>query len=166
MNLTDRKWDTFILGELFDNFHGKRLVKQKRLNGKTPFLTASENNQGVSSFIYNDNMALFKDFISIDMFGQSFYHSYNCCGDDNIYFFINNQISPYAKLFITTCINKNKLKYSYGRQFRQNSADKDKILLPIDKNGKPDYEYMEKYIKNKLLQKYEVCLKYMKEKSR
>ena len=98
-----------------------------------PFLTASESNQGVSSFISNLDAMSFKDFISVDMFGHSFYHPYKCCGDDNIYFFINNKISLYAKLFIVNCINKNQVKYSYGNQFRQYNADKDKILLPVNK---------------------------------
>lgn len=59
-------------------------------------------------------------------------------------------------MFIVTCINQNSLKYSYGNQFRQDNADKDKILLPVNSKGKPDFEFMENYMesleKKKLLE--------------
>ena len=154
--LNDVEWKVFCLEDIFTNYHGKRLVKEKRIKGPTPLLTASELNQGVSDFISNKEMKVYKNFISIDMFGHAFYHNYSACGDDNIYFFINDNITPKAKLFIVTCINQNSLKYSYGNQFRQDNADKDKILLPVNSKGKPDFEFMENYMesleKKKLLE--------------
>lgn len=143
-------WKVFYLSDIFTNYHGKRLVKEQRKNGNIPLLTASESNQGVSDYISkNKNMTKHIDFISIDMFGHAFYHDYNCYGDDNIYFFKNNSISKQAKLFIVVCINKNSSKYSYGNQFRQDNADKDKIILPVNSKGEPDYKFMEEYIKER-----------------
>lgn len=56
-------------------------------------------------------------------------------------------ISDEAKLFIITVIEKNKYKYSYGRQ--ANKTLPDIILkLPVDIDGKPDYQFMEQYIKS------------------
>ena len=151
-------WKVFYLSDIFTNYHGKRLVKEQRKNGNIPLLTASESNQGVSDYISkNKNMTKHIDFISIDMFGHAFYHDYNCYGDDNIYFFKNNSISKQAKLFIVVCINKNSSKYSYGNQFRQDNADKDKIILPVNSKGEPDYKFMEEYIKerkNKFKEQY------------
>lgn len=151
-------WKVFYLSDIFTNYHGKRLVKEQRKNGNIPLLTASESNQGVSDYISkNKNMTKHIDFISIDMFGHAFYHDYNCYGDDNIYFFKNNSISKQAKLFIVACINKNSSKYSYGNQFRQDNADKDKIILPVNSKGEPDYKFMEEYIKereNKFKEQY------------
>ncbi len=56
-------------------------------------------------------------------------------------------ISNEAKLFIITIIEQNKYKYSYGRQANKTLPD---ILLklPSDCNGKPDYAFMNKYIKD------------------
>ena len=148
-SLNDVQWKEFCLEDIFINYHGKRLIKEKRIEGFMPLLTASELNQGVSDFISNSEMKAYKNFISIDMFGHAFYHNYSAYGDDNIYFFINDNITPKAKLFIVTCINQNSLKYSYGNQFRQDNADKDKILLPVNSKGEPDYEFMEEYIKER-----------------
>lgn len=161
MNLNNKKWKEFELSSIFRNYHGKRLTKENRKIGNIPLLTATENMQGISSFISNTNMNTYIDFISIDMFGHGFYHNYLCCGDDNIYFFINDKISKFSKLFIVSCINKNSNNFSYGKQFRQHNADKNKILLPINSKGEPDYEFMENYIKNIMIKKYKNYLKYI-----
>ena len=87
-NLNRKTWKIFHLSDLFINYHGKRLIKECRKAGKTPLLTASESNQGVSDYIADNlNMTKHQNFISIDMFGHAFYHNYGCYGDDNIYFF-------------------------------------------------------------------------------
>ncbi|MCX6061446.1 MAG: hypothetical protein NT103_04270 [Campylobacterales bacterium] len=150
--LSDREWKGFLLSGnngIFKNYHGKRLTKDNRKQGDVPLLTAGEYRQGVADFISNHTMEIFEDFISIDMFGNSFYHEYKCYGDDNIYFFINNNISKYAKLFIVNSINLQKNKYSYGKQFRQRNAESSKVLLPANSTNldEPDYKFMEEYVK-------------------
>ncbi len=148
MKLNDREWKEFFLAKLdFQNYHGKRLIKNHRIYGKTPLLTAKENNNGIADFVNNKEMKKFKNIISVDMFGNSFYHDYLCCGDDNIYFFENNNLTKYHKLFITTMINQNKRKFSYAKQFRQSNANRTILMLPIKKN-QPDYLSMENYIKS------------------
>jgi len=157
MLLTDREWGEFQYKDIFENHHGKRLIKANRISGDTPMLTAGENSNGVTTFTSNKDMVKHKDFISIDMFGNSFYHAYEATGDDNIYFFLNNNISSQSKKFIVTCINNQKSKYSYGKQFRQNNADNSMIILPVTLDGQPDYDFMEAYVKeheSKKKQKY------------
>ena len=48
--------------------------------------------------------------------------------------------------FICLSINKQAVKFSYGSNATA-GTDKIKILLPTNNQGKPDYEYMENYIK-------------------
>ena len=148
LSLESVQWDKFKFSLFFKNYHGKRLVERDREQGKTPLLTAGEANNGVASFIGNETMKKYKDFISIDMFGNAFYHSYEATGDDNIYFFINEKLSLCVKLFLVACINKQKSKFSYGKQFRQQNADSLTIMLPIDSKGNPHYEFMESFMKN------------------
>lgn len=157
MKLSDRNWKEFYLSELFINFHGKRLIKKIRKMGNIPLLTAGFNNNGISDFISNDNMKSYLDCITIDMFGYAFYHPYKCCGDDNIYFFLNKKISKYAKLFIVTCLNNHSNRFSYANQFRQTDADNSRVYLPMNSTGQPDYEFMEEYMRekeNKLKKQY------------
>ena len=165
LKLSDREWKEFKIIDIFkNNFHGKRLTKAKRQIGNIPLLTASEQNQGVSEFISNQDMNLFCDVITIDMFGHSFYHNYTCCGDDNIYFLINNNISKLAKFFIIICISNNTKKYNYGNQFRQGNLNNDKIMLPINSQNEPDYDFMEKFVKERQNKKVEEYIDYLNSK--
>lgn len=165
LKLDEKEWREFSLSGqngIFENYHGKRLIKDKRLKGTVPLLTAGEQNNGVAEFISNNEMRVFNNVISIDMFGNAFFHEYMCTGDDNIYFFINTALSKYVKLFLVDLINKNKNKFSYGKQFRQKNADTLKIVLPINKQGKPNYEYIEQYTKLIIDKKIDKYIKYAK----
>ena len=107
VSLDEREWKAFRYEEIFKNYHGKRLNKEVRMDGFTPMLTASESNQGVSAFISNPDMPRHSKCVTVDMFGHAFYHNYEITGDDNIYFFENDDLSKYTKLFIASCISGN-----------------------------------------------------------
>lgn len=158
--LTNREWREFKISDFFTNFHGVRLTKENRKDGNFPLLTASEINQGVSSFIDNSEMEVYSKSITVDMFGHSFYHDYDCTGDDNIYFFQNDELKPILKKFIVQMINMNSSKFSYGKQFRQKFADNLKVLFPVTSTGEIDYDFMESYIKEVERQKLEEYRKY------
>ena len=152
----------FKVMDLFEISKGRRLTKKYRQVGDIPLLTAGLGlGQGVSAYIApNDNMTLYNDSITIDMFGSVFYHDYEAYGDDNIHFLINDEIPKLCKLYVTTAIQKRLFgQYSYGRQFRMKVFDDLYIELPVytdsdnqlvldDKNKPiPDWDFMEKYIK-------------------
>lgn len=141
-------WEEFDLKKLgFKNYHGKRLTKQDRIDGSIPFITAGKENQGVVGNIGN-NWPVYHNPITIDMFGNVFYHQGNYAGDDNIYFFVNDDINDFCKLFIVTSINKAlKSIFAYVDQFRQDNADSLKIKLPATPDGEPDWQYMEMYMR-------------------
>lgn len=138
-------WKEFKVGDFFDIHHGKRIKKTDRIYGNTIFITAGKENFGVIGKIGND-IEIWNKPITVDMFGNSFYHDYKCSGDDNIYAFINDNLNSYVKMFISTIINRYS-EYSYKEQFRQKNADNLTIKLPVTSNGEPDWNYMEEYMK-------------------
>ena len=146
-NIDTSSWKEFKLSDIgFLNYHGSRLTKADRVPGNIVFLTAGKENQGVACKIGND-VQLYKDVITIDMFGNCFYHDEECAGDDNIYFFVNDNISKRIKLFLVSCLTKKlQQKYSYGHQFRQIDADALTIKLPYKEVEEPDWQFMENYI--------------------
>ena len=141
-------WKEFHLYDIgFTNYHGIRQKKADRKEGDIPLLTAGKENQGVASYISNTS-SVYTDAITVDMFGNSFFHKGDYTGDDNIYFFINDKISDNAKLFIAAILNTNNSKiYAYKEQFRQPQADVLSVLLPATPDGQPDWDYMESYMK-------------------
>ena len=152
INLNDSNWEYFdLIGKngLFEIDHGKRLKSLDRIEGDIPLITAGKYNQGIATYIAeNNDMKLFEHCITIDMFGNSFYHSEPFYCDDNIVTLRSKvEISDYVGMFISTVINMEQNRYSFGRQYRMTKYSKSqKVLLP-SKNGFPDYEFMENYIK-------------------
>ena len=146
-------WKEFKVSDIFKLYHGSRLTLENRVPGKTPFITAGEENKGITNYISNYRI-LYKNPITIDMFGNTFYHNLDLDGDDNVYFLVNNDLNQNIKLYIATIISKHlKNKYNYSKQFRQKTLDDLIILLPT-KNDQPDFDYMEEYIE-------EIKLKYI-----
>jgi len=52
-------------------------------------------------------------------------------------------------LFISTFTEKLSEKYSFNREINDSRIQKEKNLLPINKKGKPDYAFMEQYMRQK-----------------
>lgn len=141
-------WKEFNMSDIgFKNFHGIRQKQSDRTEGDTPLLTAGKENQGVASYIGNPP-STYIDSITVDMFGNSFFHKGVYAGDDNIYFFVNDNVSDEVKLFIAAIINTdNTPKYAFKDQFRQPQADALSVHLPATLDGQPDWDYMKSYMK-------------------
>ena len=140
------QWKEFKLTKLFEPHHGKRLTKRNRVSGDVPFLTAGFDSQGVKGYLAG-NFEIWHNPISIDMFGNCFYHECDCAGDDNVYALVNNDMTSNVKLFIAGILNKQlSIQFSYKDQFRQHDLDVLSIKLPTDSAGNPDWHYMDEYI--------------------
>ena len=148
MNLDISEWKEFSLLSLFTIERGTRLIKERRFAGNTPLITAGFQNEGVSEYINSEDNILYSgEKITIDMFGNAFFRSYSFYCDDNILVLSpKTEISKFALLFITTIINLDSYRYSYGRQYRQKDSRKHYLKLPVRNDDSPDFVYMEKYI--------------------
>ena len=72
------------------------------------------------------------------------------------------KLSDEVLYFIATSLHQNKKKYSYSYTINSTKLKKQKILLPINRENKPDYEYMKQYIKNLMIKKYNEYLEHQK----
>lgn len=144
------EWKEYRMSDLgFTVCHGSRITKAERVEGDTVFLTAGFENCGVVGTIGNENIDVWEKPITVDMFGNVFYHDETCAGDDNIYAFLNSKLSRTAKLFVASSIaSVTQSKYSYQQQFRQGDANKLSVYLPATHDGDPDWAYMESYMTN------------------
>ena len=147
-------WKWFKLESLFSFEKGERLTKPDRLAGSVPLITAGENNNGVSGNIsfenFKEKKKVFENKITIDMFFNVFYHNYVYFSDDNVHTLlpIGFDLNKYSAAFLVTILGKLKYKYAYGRQVRLMRLPFEKIKLPVDKTGKPDWQFMEDYTKS------------------
>lgn len=142
------------LSEIFTAQRGSRLTEYDRIKGDLPFITAGENNNGISDFIAN-NVVVYKNKLTIDMFGNCFFHSYSFGCDDNILVLLPNkqEFSENVYLFFVTLLNQEKFRYRYGRQYRQKDFHKQTIKLPLDENGEVNVEFIENFMETFKAQK-------------
>jgi hypothetical protein len=143
------KWADFSLAkDISEIRRGKRLVKEERSAGDTPFVTAGFQNQGIAQLIGNEAVTC-QNVVTIDMFGNSFYRDYPFAFDDNIVVLRDtDKLDKFSAMFLATIINVDKFRYGYGRQYRQKDYSKHIIKLPADKKGQPDWEYMSSFMKS------------------
>ena len=60
-------------------------------------------------------------------------------------------MNKYIYLFLSTMLNRFTDKYNFNRAINDKRTSREKILLPNNDENKPDYEYMEQYIKKLLI---------------
>jgi hypothetical protein len=133
--------------------------------GKTPFIGSTDSNNGITNWIKTINSTLDRNVLGVNYNGsvvESFYHNYECVFSDDVKRLHLKNISDnkYVLLFFSTIIKQQKIKYTYGYKFNGYRMARQKILVPINEQGQPDYEYMEQYIKNMMLNKYNLYLEY------
>jgi len=130
-------------------------LKQKNcLNGDIPLISASKYNNGVVKYVDDGGDGKANIFssntITADMFCNIFYQDKNfysvAHGRVNI-LIPNFNMNKYIALFITTILKCEKYKFPYGRNLYKEETQNIKIKLPTTKDDKPDFEYMENYIK-------------------
>lgn len=144
-DLDNVEWGTFNIEKLFGKAtRGKRLKSADRISGDLPFVTAGENDTGISAFIGNDVEVFKANTITIDMFGSAKYRNYQYGADDHIAVVHCDKLTKEAVCFLTSAIHKvsNAGQFSYAKNFYAKDADELNISLPI-KNSEPNYEQME-----------------------
>lgn len=52
-------------------------------------------------------------------------------------------------------------KYDFSREMTDPRLQREKVIVPVNSDGKPDYDYMEQYAKNLMIKKYRQYLDYV-----
>ena len=64
---------------------------------------------------------------------------------------------------MATMLSRLSDKYNFNREINDARISKEIILLPIKNDNTPDYDYMEQYIKNIMVDKYNKLLNFIKQ---
>jgi len=167
--LRDKEWKEFFIEKIFHINSGKRLTKTMMKKGKTPFIGASDSNNGITEWTSNTNISLDSNILGVNYNGsvvENFYHPYKALFSDDVKRFTLRERNgnKYLYLFFKNIILKQKNKYEYGYKFNEKRMKRQKILLPINAQNEPDYEYMEQYMRVKEHEKLLQYLEYIEKK--
>jgi hypothetical protein len=139
------KYKEFRLGDLFEHIvQGRRLKKEDHISGDFPFVMSGVTNTGLTAYIANPINRFPADSITIDIFGNTFYRSYEYSASDDVGIYWSDKIlSRETLLYISATIGKALAgKYSYSDKLRSSQSLDFKICLPVTALGEPDYGYM------------------------
>ncbi len=167
--LEEKEWHEFPLDDIFTVYSGKRLENRNKYAGKRPFIGATDNNNGVTGFIGNENASKDKNVLGVNYNGApciAFFHPYECIFTDDVkrLHLRKYDDTKYVLLFFIAIIGKQRSKFNYGYKFKEQRMLRQKLMLPIKDTGEPDYDYMEQYAKNIMLKKYQQYLNFLETK--
>lgn len=152
--LGDREWKEFVFGDLFSITSTSSSIDKKRLssnNGDNPYITRSENDNGIDSFV-EEQLSYTVDegnVITIGLDTQTvFYQSYPFYTGQNIQIIRHAKLNKHNALFIIRAIKILVQKFSWGSYGATlTRLRRGKLYLPIGMDGTPDWEFMSAFMK-------------------
>lgn len=152
--LSDRNWKAFSVEDIFKKIkRGRRFVLSAQKKGEYPYISSRSSNNGIDSFtLPTSKNVLFSQSVGINNSGSvgiAFFHPYKAIFSDHVTTCISPAIkNRYIGLFLVTALeNGSKNRYSFNYEMNDYRLKRSKILLPVDSNGKPDYDFMENYMR-------------------
>ncbi|AIY04046.1 hypothetical protein Plano_0081 [Planococcus sp. PAMC 21323] len=154
ISLDGIKWSNFIVEDYFDNRIGKSLDANKLdvKSGRMSYVTRKTTNNGIDGFLEAQSKKyLNEDFPVITIGNETakpFLQNYpfytgtkvNCLRP-------KEELSEYALLFFIRCLENVCKKYSYSFTINSTRLKKQKVLLPINDDNEPDWEFMSNYMR-------------------
>lgn len=148
--LNSESWSPFPLRDLF-RITGTKTTPRIDLEvagvGDYPYVTTQATNNGVDGFfnIQTENGGV----ITVDsaVVGYCAYQASDFSASDHV-----EKLEPRFKmdakvaLFLTTVLNLEQYRYNYGRKCSQSRLRQSKVRLPATPFGRPDFDYMQRYI--------------------
>lgn len=166
--LDEKEWDEFFIGDLFEVSRPKSRNKDDYDFGNTPFVASGALNNGVMKCCdaKQDEQLDAGNCITVSpVDGSTFYQPMDFLGrggaGSSILMLRSDWLNLYLGQFIARTVRQTCSKYTYGHMGNKDSIKRERIMLPIDDSGKPDYEYMEQYAKNMMLRKYQQYLEFI-----
>lgn len=158
VSLSDVLWKEFSMDSIFVIKKGKRLTKENIVEGTTNFIGAISGNNGIRERVseeplYEGNCITVNYNGSV---GEAYYQEnpFWASDDVNVLFLKEHALNKYIALFLITIIRHNKSHFDFGRKWNIEKMKKTQIKLPVDQDGRINWDYMERYIKQLPLGKY------------
>ena len=130
--------------------------------GAVPFVASGSVNNGVMKCcqpLENEVLDAAGCITVSPVDGSAFYQPYPFLGrggaGSSVLMLYRDGVNLYSGQFIARMITMTcSGKYNYGHMGNKDSIKRERIMLPVTDAGKPDYDFMEQYIKDMMLKKY------------
>ena len=150
-----KQWKEFVIKDLFTVKRPSARSQANYEDGDVPFVTSGNFNNGVLKYLQPKENEILDSGNCITVSpidGSSFYQEDDFLGrggaGSSIILLYNHNLNLYNGYFIATVIRTVCRKYAYSDMANKDTIGAEKIKLPVDKAGNPDFSYMESYMKN------------------
>ena len=151
-NAEFESWKTYKIKDIFPNIVKPAVYHTREVKENPegiPYVVRSKFNNGIKYYVERPNSNV--NPAKVISFGAEnatfFYQEYEWISGRDMYYIDTRGIDEYACLFITSCLQPIAEKYSYNYGMFPDLLKEEKIKLPANENGEPDYALMEKYMK-------------------
>lgn len=157
------QWKIFKIYELFYTERvgnkiqtptGASVRRIDLVEGDIPRITVSGINNGVVGYFgsacNNPNYRVFENFISVSFLGTVFYQSSKASLDMKVHCLklVDGELNHYIGEYLVTCIKKSLKESRYSDQISSTILPLLRIRLPVDETGRPNFAYMESYMRH------------------
>lgn len=152
----NKKYKEYKIIDIFKvvNTHSILQSQITKNSGKTPYLTAAEGNNAVSTYISCDKEWIDKGnciFIGGKTMTITYQEKDFCSNDSHnlaLYLKDTSKRQKYIQCFIVSALRKTLgIKYYWGDSISKKKIQSDTVFLPVNEKNEIDYDYMDKYIK-------------------
>lgn len=151
-NAEFESWKTYKIKDVFPNIVKPAVYHTREVKENSegiPYVVRSKFNNGVKYYVERPNSNV--NPAKVISFGAEnatfFYQKSEWISGRDMYYIDTRGIDEYACLFITSCLQPIAEKYSYNYGMFPDLLKEERIKLPANKNGDPDYAFMEKYMR-------------------
>ena len=149
--LEDREWKEFYFSDVFTRIQrGKRLKKDDHIEGTTPYVSSTATNNGIDGFVGNkERIRIFSNCISLansGSVGSAFFQKFEFVASDHVTSLQKEGIDEYAYLFMLPIIRRLSEKYSFNREINDLRISRERLMLPVQSDGTPDWEFMSAFM--------------------
>lgn len=150
--LSEKEWGEFYIGDLFSVSRPKARNKDDYIYGDVPFVASGAVNNGVMKCCKgkeNEVLDAGNCLTVSPVDGSTFYQPIDFLGrggaGSSILMLRSDSIQPDFGQFIARAVQQTCSKYSYGHMGNKDSIKRERVMLPVENKGNPDYAYMTLY---------------------
>ena len=145
----------FEFNKVFKFNRGRRLTKLDQKEGDIAYISSTKINNGIDNYISPpEYMTVYNNSLTINnsgSVGYMFYHNYDfvCSDHCTVISILDNNVdlNLFLAIYLKPIIESLRPKYNFAREISDARLNKEKISLPTNEKGEPDWQFMEDYIK-------------------
>ena len=147
-------WKRFTIGSLFEIEKGTRLTRAAMIDGDTPFIGATLENNGITARVGNTGHVHPGGLMTVAYNGQkatgkAFYQPIPFWASDDVHvLYPKFSLTENIALFLAPLFWEAGRPYSFGDKWGKDVMENDCLVLPVNASSDPDWAYVDEYMRD------------------